>query len=80
MLADAIRAAVGDGVAVIDSALATASALAEMLAVNELGAPCWSAAGARAADDRDMSRFRDTLAPLRSEFAAMEPVVVAEAA
>lgn len=81
LLADAIRAAVGDGVAVIDSALATASALAEMLAVNELGAPSGAPPVHVQLTTGDVSRFRDTAGLLfGSEFAAVEPVVVAEAA
>ena len=39
LLADAIRDVVGDGTAVIDSASATASALASLLEVHGLGTP-----------------------------------------
>jgi glutamate racemase len=81
LLADPIRAAVGEGVAVIDSASATASVLAELLAVNELGAP----AGARPVHLQfttgDVARFRSTAAALfGAEFATVQPVVVPEAA
>ncbi len=81
LLADSIRAAVGDGVAVIDSASATASVLAELLAVNELGAPAGGQPVHVQFTTGDVARFRSTAATLfGAEFATVEPVVVPEAA
>ncbi len=71
----------GTGVAVIDSALATASVLAELLAINELHAPGGSSPAHLQLTTGDVARFRDTAALLfGSEFAAVEPVVIPEAA
>ena len=81
LLAGPIRAAVGDGVAVIDSAPATASVLAELLAVNELGAPAGGQPVHLQFTTGDVARFRSTAATLfGAEFATVEPVVVPEAA
>ena len=81
LLADSIRATVGDGVAVIDSASATASVLAELLAVNELGAPAGGQPVHVQFTTGDVARFRSTAATLfGAEFATVEPVVVPEAA
>ena len=81
LLADPIRAAVGAGVAVIDSASATASVLAELLAVNELGAPAGAQPVHLQFTTGDVARFRATAAALfGAEFATVEPVVVPEAA
>ncbi len=81
LLADPIRAAVGEGVAVIDSASATASVLAELLAVNALGAPAGAQPVHLQFTTGDVARFRATAAALfGAEFATVEPVVVPEAA
>ena len=81
LLVDPIRAAVGEGVAVIDSASATASVLAELLAVNELGAPAGAQPVHLQYTTGDVARFRATAAALfGAEFATVEPVVVPEAA
>ena len=81
LLAGPIRAAVGDGVAVIDSASATASVLAELLAVNELGAPAGGQPVHLQFTTGDVARFRATAAALFGpEFATVEPVVIPEAA
>ncbi len=81
LIADAIRAATGEGVAVIDSALATASVLAELLAINELRAPAGASPAHVQLTTGDVARFRDTAALLfGSEFTAVEPVVVPVAA
>ncbi len=81
LLVDPIRAAVGEGVAVIDSASATASVLAELLAVNELGAPADAQPVHLQYTTGDVARFRATAAALfGAEFATVEPVVVPEAA
>ncbi|HXQ95392.1 MAG TPA: glutamate racemase [Candidatus Acidoferrales bacterium] len=81
LLADAIRTIVGDGVAVIDSALATASVVAELLAVNELRAPLGALPAHVQLTTGDVGRFRNTARLLfGTEFAAVEPVVVPEAA
>ena len=81
LLAGPIRAAVGEGVAVIDSASATASVLAELLAVNELGAPAGAQPVHLQFTTGDVARFRATAAALfGAEFATVEPVVIPEAA
>ncbi len=81
LIADAIRAATGDGVAVIDSALATASVLAELLAINELRAPAGSSPAHVQLTTGDVERFRATATLLfGSEFTSVEPVTVPEAA
>ncbi len=81
LLSDAIVAAAGDGVAVIDSASATASVLAELLAVNELRAPVGGRPLHLQLTTGDVERFRSTAAILfGAEFASVEPVVVPAAA
>lgn len=81
LLADEIRAVVGPNVAVIDSASATASVLAELLAINELRAPAGTAAVHIQLTTGDVDRFRATAELLFGrEFTAVEPVVVAETA
>jgi glutamate racemase len=81
LIADAIRAATGESVAVIDSALATASVLAELLAINELHAPAGAIPAHVQLTTGDVGRFRDTAALLfGSEFTSVESVVVPVAA
>jgi glutamate racemase len=81
LIADAIRAATGESVAVIDSALATASVLAELLAINELHAPEGATPAHVQLTTGDVGRFRDTAALLfGSEFTSVESVVVPVAA
>ncbi|MGC8634635.1 MAG: glutamate racemase [Candidatus Limnocylindrales bacterium] len=81
LVVDSIRAAVGPGVAVIDSASATASVLAELLAINELLAPEGQRPTHLQLTTGDVERFRSTAAILfGAEFAAVEPVIVPEAA
>jgi glutamate racemase len=81
LLAEPIRAAIGADVAVIDSASATASVLAELLAVNELLAPTDRPAVHVQLTTGDVARFRATAELLfGAEFTAVEAVVVSEAA
>jgi glutamate racemase len=81
LLAEPIRAAIGEDVAVIDSASATASVLAELLAVNELLAPTDGSAVHVQLTTGDVARFRATAELLfGAEFTAVEPVVIPEAA
>ncbi len=81
LLADTIRAATGEGVAVIDSALATASVLAELLAINELRAPAGAIPAHLQLTTGNVERFRATARLLfGDEFAAVEPVTIPEAA
>jgi glutamate racemase len=44
LLRDAIAGVAGDGIAIVDSAAATASALAELLSINDIQAPASGAA------------------------------------
>ncbi len=81
LLSEAIVAAAGEGVAVIDSASATASVLAELLAVNELRAPAGGRPTHLQLTTGDVERFRSTAAILFGpEFASVEPVAVPAAA
>ncbi|MDA8202878.1 MAG: glutamate racemase [Chloroflexi bacterium] len=81
LIVDSIRGATGEGVAVIDSALATASVLAELLAINELRAPAGSTPSHLQLTTGDVERFRATATLLfGSEFTAVEAVIVPEAA
>ncbi|MFV2061910.1 MAG: glutamate racemase, partial [Chloroflexota bacterium] len=73
LLADAIRRVVGGSIAVIDSASATASALASLLEVHELGAPATAQGRHRMLTTGGVDRFRDTAVRLFGPaFAAVE--------
>ncbi len=81
LLAPVIRRVVGPGLAVIDSASATASALAGLLEIHGLAAPAGSAAfhlQLTTGDVRAFRRIAETL--FGSVFPAVEPVAVAGAA
>jgi glutamate racemase len=62
LLAPLIQAVVGDRVAVVDSATATASALAQLLGINGLDAPDGGAAAHRQLTTGDPGRFREIAA------------------
>ncbi len=64
LLARLIREVVGEGVAVIDSATATASALASLIEVHALGAPSDGEVTHRLLTTGDVSAFSDTAARL----------------
>jgi len=81
LLAEPIRAIVGAHVAVIDSASATASVLADLLAINDLLASRDSRAVHVQLTTGDIARFRATALPLfGEEFTAVEGVAMAGAA
>jgi glutamate racemase len=76
-----ISAAVGPGVAVIDSASATASALASLLEVNGLGAPVGAATSHLQLTTGEVGAFRRTAERLFGAlFPSVEPVIVRGAA
>jgi len=58
LLRDAIAAVAGDGIAIVDSAAATASALAELLSINSLDAPPGSVPSHIQLTTGDVARFR----------------------
>ena len=60
LLGPVIRGIVGEGMAVIDSATATASALASLLEVHGLGAPERAAGRHRMLTTGDVAAFRET--------------------
>ena len=62
LLAPLIQAVVGDGVAVVDSATATASAVAQMLGINGLEAPAATEVAHRQLTTGDPGRFREIAA------------------
>jgi glutamate racemase len=78
LLAPVIEAVTGDGVAIVDSATATASSLAELLGVNGLEAPADGAAAAAShvqLTTGDVGRFAGLAARLFGpDFADVEPV------
>jgi len=79
LLRPAIEAATGDGVAIVDSAIATASALAELLLVNGLEAPPSEAPALhRQLTTGDVGAFRGLAERLfGTGFAEVEPVELA---
>lgn len=81
LLAPVIMRIVGNGVAVIDSASATASALAGLLEIHDLAAPAGNAPGHVQLTTGDVGTFRAIAERLFGEvFPIVEPVVVGEAA
>lgn len=81
LLVEPIREVAGPGVAVIDSASATASVLAELLAINELLAPAGTGPSHVQLTTGDVERFRATAELLfGTEFTTVAPVVVPVAA
>ena len=81
LLAPVIQAVVGGGVAVIDSASATASSLAELLAVNDLAAPEGNEARHRQLTTGDRSAFSRTAERVfGSLFPSVEQIALAGAA
>jgi glutamate racemase len=64
LLAPVIRGIVGEGMAVIDSATATASALASLLEVHDLGAPGRAEGQHRMLTTGDVASFRETAVQL----------------
>jgi glutamate racemase len=64
LLAPVIRGIVGEGMAVIDSATATASALASLLEVHDLGAPDRAEGHHRMLTTGDVAAFRETAVQL----------------
>ena len=81
LLGPVIRRVVGPDVAVIDSASATASALAGLLEIHSLAAPDEGVARHTQLTTGDVDNFTAVARPLfRSEFANVEPVAVATAA
>jgi glutamate racemase len=77
LLADVIRAVVGPGTAVIDSATATASALASLLEVHDLGTPAQTAGRHRLLTTGDVSAFEATAARLfGGDLGTVEPIVL----
>jgi glutamate racemase len=81
LLAPLIVAEAGPEVAVIDSAPATASALAELLAVNDLAAPAGKHAAHQQLTTGDVDSFRRTAERLFGDvFPSVAPVGVAGAA
>jgi glutamate racemase len=58
LLRDAIAAVAGEGIAIVDSAAATASALAELLSINGLEAPAGAAPNHVQLTTGDVARFR----------------------
>ena len=82
LLRAVIAAQVGEGVAIVDSATATASALAELLGVNGLEAPAGGAGAThRQLTTGDPERFHEVAGRLfGADFPAVEPVDLGEAA
>jgi glutamate racemase len=81
LLAGVIRAEVGPGVAVIDSASATASALASLLEVNGLNAPRGQESTHLQLTTGEVATFRRTAERLFGElFPSVAPVTIAGAA
>ncbi len=81
LLAEPIRAIVGPNVAVIDSARATASTVADLLAINDLLAPAGAEPSHVQLTTGDVDRFRTTADLLFGpEFTAVEGVAVGAAA
>jgi glutamate racemase len=79
LIAASIRRVAGEGVAVIDSAAATASALASLLEVHGLGAPTGTAVGHELVTTGDVERFRATAVRLFGpSFADVDAVLVGE--
>lgn len=77
LLAETVRAVVGPGTAVIDSATATASALASLLEVHELGAAPDATTSHQLLTTGDEAAFRTTATRLfGSEFSRVEAVEV----
>jgi glutamate racemase len=75
LLGRVIREVVGKGTAVIDSATATASALASLLEIHGLGAPGPAAGRHRMLTTGDVTSFRETAARLfGSSLGAIEAV------
>ena len=78
-IASSIRRVAGADVAVIDSAAATASALASLLEVHGLGAPAGTEARHELYTTGDVERFRTTAVRLFGpSFADVRPVLVVE--
>ncbi len=81
LLAPLIQAVVGDGVAVVDSATATASAVAQMLGINGLEAPAASEVAHRQLTTGDPGRFREIAARMfGDEFPDVSSIDLAVAA
>jgi glutamate racemase len=81
LLRAVIAAQVGDGVAIVDSATATASALAELLNVNGLDAPADTDATHRQLTTGDPERFHELASRLfGADFPDVEPVDLGVAA
>ena len=74
LLAGAIRAVAGEGIAIVDSAAATASALAELLSINGLEAPAGTATH-RQLTTGDVAAFRSIAERMFGEaFPDVEPI------
>ena len=81
LLAQVFRDIVGPDVAVIDSASATASALAGLLEMHDLDAPAGEARSHVQLTTGDVAAFgRDRRAALRDALARVEPVAVEQSA
>lgn len=77
LLAELMRTIVGDGVAVIDSASATASALASLIEIHGLGAPGDGPVSHQLLTTGDVASFSAAASRLfGSDFAAAEPVAL----
>ena len=80
LIASSIRRVAGEGIAVIDSAAATASALASLLEIHGLGAPTGAEVRHDLYTTGDVERFRATAVRLFGpSSAAVRAVLIADA-